>query len=641
MNLMKIFNKNYFKENIRKSKGLLAFFFGVVPLINIIVMIVALSSNDVNILFDFNTISVVTFLGLYILPIVLAVSLFGFVFKQKSVDFVMSKPISRKAIYVTNIIGATLLMTLFMLINVGIFALFGMLFSRIVIPVALLFDYFVFWLISYIFMFSVATLAITLAGNFISSIVIVMIIVCLFPFLELTNTLFTDATLDSNTYYECSNQKCKPNNYLGDKQRENKNQYELHYKKIPKQNYTTPALILKGMDKSIYNTISLIKMVGLSLVYLSLGYVVFKKRKMENNEMSFKSEAMHYLVKTITLLPVSLICYVIIRYADVIGILITGVGILIYSIVYDFITRKEIYKLIKSTIISLLFCFVMVMAYSGYLKYYQHKVMVLKEIKDLSVLVYSLSYEDIVIKDEDLVQTIIRDTIENNYSYKDKTYAYIQFDSGVYSYYVSGYLSKEVISKITNYKKEEDKKLIQNFNYMGMDSFDDIPVTRKLKNIVKTAMLNYQGDSNKYYFVASDYRNHKYEEIKVPINASEELTDYVMKYKNKSAIDFLNKVSQEKELLIYVQNGDGYFDEESNNIFSYVINKNMSSFINYLQTQNKTIGDIIRINCYSGVNHENILIADSKDFEKEYEKYKNNLKNDSKYLELVSKYGVY
>ena len=37
MNLMKLFNKDYFKENLRKSKGLLAFFLGVIPLINILV----------------------------------------------------------------------------------------------------------------------------------------------------------------------------------------------------------------------------------------------------------------------------------------------------------------------------------------------------------------------------------------------------------------------------------------------------------------------------------------------------------------------------------------------------------------------------------------------------------------------------
>ena len=40
MNLKACFNFNFFKENIRKSKGLLAFLLGVIPIINIIYLII-------------------------------------------------------------------------------------------------------------------------------------------------------------------------------------------------------------------------------------------------------------------------------------------------------------------------------------------------------------------------------------------------------------------------------------------------------------------------------------------------------------------------------------------------------------------------------------------------------------------------
>lgn len=631
MNLMKIFNKNFFKENIKKSKGLLAFFFGVVPLINIIVLVVVLSENDTSILFDFNTISMVTYLGLYILPIVLAISLFGFVFKQKSVDFVMSKPISRKSIYITNVVGAILLMLLFMLINTGIFALFGLLFNRIVIPGALLFDYFLFWFISYIFMFIVTTLAVTLAGNFISSIVIVMIIICLFPFIELTNTSFVEAR--SNNYYECNNEACIPNIYGGNKTREKNKQYELGFSRVPNGNYTAPALIVKGMEETIYNSVSLIKMTILSVAYGGLGYLIFKKRKMENNETSFKSEGMHYLVKAITLLPVSFICFYIIRYTDFIGILVTGVGILIYSIVYDFITRKEIYKLIKSSILSWAFCFIMVLGYFCYLNYNEHKVTVLKDIKAITI-----ENEDLTINDKTLVQEIIKDAIEGEYDIKGRSYYYLYFKVDNKSYYLSEYLSKNIINKIDEYKNQEAKKLAKNFNYNGIDSFGDIPVTKNLKNIVKNAMINYKGNDTVYYLEAADYRNHNYEKIRVPINASKQLTDYVMNYKNNKAISFLEKnINRDSD--VYVNSSDNdYFITENHNIFEYVISKNINNFIDYLKTQNKVVGkNTLYVGWYSGVKYENILILDSAAFEKEYKKYKENLKNDSKYLDLINR----
>ena len=79
MNLKVLFNFRYFKENIRKSKGLLAFFLGVVPIINIIILISILTLGG-DTLVDFKSLSLSTYLGLYIIPIVLSISLFFFLF---------------------------------------------------------------------------------------------------------------------------------------------------------------------------------------------------------------------------------------------------------------------------------------------------------------------------------------------------------------------------------------------------------------------------------------------------------------------------------------------------------------------------------------------------------------------------------
>ena len=73
MNLMKLFNFKYFKENLRKSKAVLAFFLGVVPLLNILLLIIALiNMNNDPVLLDFASLSIITFLGMYVLPLILA-----------------------------------------------------------------------------------------------------------------------------------------------------------------------------------------------------------------------------------------------------------------------------------------------------------------------------------------------------------------------------------------------------------------------------------------------------------------------------------------------------------------------------------------------------------------------------------------
>ena len=168
MNLKALFNFNFFKENIRKSKGLLAFLLGVIPIVNIIFLIILLTSSNSNLL-EFDILSFLTYTGIVFIPLSLSVTLFGFILKKKSVDFIMSKPISRRSIFITNTLGGILILLIFMIINTLIFGLFGLIFESLTIPFVLLIDYFLFWFISYVFMFIVINLAIILSGNLITS----------------------------------------------------------------------------------------------------------------------------------------------------------------------------------------------------------------------------------------------------------------------------------------------------------------------------------------------------------------------------------------------------------------------------------------------------------------------------------------
>ena len=109
MSLKKLFNLDYFLQNIKKSKMSILLFLLVVPIFTSLLIITAGEE-----LMD------VSFLGLggfniffmYITPFILSLSLFGYVYKKRSADFMCSMPISRKSVFTTNTIGGILLIIL-------------------------------------------------------------------------------------------------------------------------------------------------------------------------------------------------------------------------------------------------------------------------------------------------------------------------------------------------------------------------------------------------------------------------------------------------------------------------------------------------------------------------------------------------
>ena len=75
MNLMKLFNVNYLKQNFKKSKVILSIFVGLIPILNTIILLMNLNNN--NFVFGFNEISIINFIGVYILPIIVSICLFN------------------------------------------------------------------------------------------------------------------------------------------------------------------------------------------------------------------------------------------------------------------------------------------------------------------------------------------------------------------------------------------------------------------------------------------------------------------------------------------------------------------------------------------------------------------------------------
>ena len=71
MNLMKLFNFNYLKENLKKSRGLLLFLLIILPVLNITSLALSLVNMKEPELLSFQDLSFITYLGTYIIPVIL------------------------------------------------------------------------------------------------------------------------------------------------------------------------------------------------------------------------------------------------------------------------------------------------------------------------------------------------------------------------------------------------------------------------------------------------------------------------------------------------------------------------------------------------------------------------------------------
>ncbi len=634
---MKLFNYKYFRENIKKSKGLIAFVLGLVPLLNIVMLTICITEKQN--LMNFNLLSIITQIGLYFIPIILAFVLFGFVFKRRSVDFVMAQPISRKSLYFTNILGGFFILLIFMLFNVFIFLFFNLFFSTITIPFLMIVDYFVLWLVSYIFMFSVAVLAITLAGNLMGSIVLILIIICLYPFLVASNLWFANNT---HNYIKCTMDTCAPKNYSCDSEecatRLLNNEYYLSYNRGFNVILTAPILILEMDEASIYNVSSLIKMVILSIIYLSLGYYQFKNRKMENNETSFKSEFAHYFVKTITLIPVTFILMLIIQGGDFMGFLVSLVLVFIYYNIYDLITRKEIFKFLKSVIVCYTTFLVILGAYYLVPRFI-NKEMVIEDITSISLEHFGNGYnETLVIKDKDMINILLRESLAY-YERMDYDRRFVTLASKNKDYAANLILSPTSEDIIEKYCLEQQKEKRLNYKYQNILYVEGIPVTKELKNLIKETMqdVEYKEDyKNSDYLKVYNYTNHDYEVLLVPYMANDKLFKYVEEYENNMFLEMISKNGN--NLNFYLAGNVEAFGELDEYVFNYVIKSNLNDFADFIKTNNHKKSQnsaIIQVyNDYSRIFH----IYDVDAFKKEFVRYQEKLSNDETYLELVENF---
>ena len=557
MSLMKSFNVNFFRENIKKSKAFLAFFLGIIPILNVLILI--FSSTDSVYVPSLEGLSVLNFLFCFIIPIVISICLFGYIFKKKSVDFVNSMPISRKTIFITNTIGGIILILLLNLINSILIFILSITITNFIVPFNMIVDYFLIWSLIYIFIFVVSNIAVSISGNMITSIAITLLILFLVPFI-CSYIDFKDVYLTSSYAIDGSN--------IND------------LTVVANTNYTMPYnfIISSVFSNEIYliNTISIIKMLLLGIVYIVLGYYLFKNRKMEVCETSFKNIYVHNTFKCLTLIPFIVLFYEVLRFSDITTILIMIVMMLAYYFIFDLITRRNIVKIFVNLVFFAIFvivCCLLLFIVSNILEN-KKNIIDVDDIKSISLVnyeydsVYNFStvMNNIEFSDKDM----ILDIINNSTGYLDtdscNNYATVTlnlYNNDRYKLYTC-VDSLNLESNDSFIKKFKDI----NFDDMYAFSIDGVVLDNSVKDELELAFSNVSLDTNiidsRYTIDAYSYIDHKLVIYKFNYRMSEKLEELYVNTMNKKIINNLD------DLQIYSGSCDDLYLIDTDGIVDFI-----------------------------------------------------------------------
>lgn len=537
MNLMKLINFNFIKENIKKSLGILLFLFFIIPIVNILYLFNMLNQQ----IYVINLIDLtkMTYFASFIFPVVIAYILNNYLFKQNSLDFYLSKPINKRKLFFSNILAGLLLILVLLIINVIVFSLFNL--TNLSIPFLLLFDYFIYTFILYSFIYIVITLAISLCGNFITALIVSIILIWSFPI-----TLDVDKLLSENyteTYIK----------FKGD----NNDYYVDHIKNI-KHPLTLPSSYIL---KKEFNTGDIIKTSLLSIIYIFAGYVLFKRRKMENITAGFKNESLHYVAKTISLLPFMLLNALFLKEKSIFtGLIITLAGIF-YYLIYDLLTQKKLYKPLKSAIIFTWTYIILSICFYGIISAYNKK-----QVINCSDLTTSNAYS------EYLTTTVTSfDLIKNSFNNHSDTSELFNINNNSYQIIVP--LSSDAFTSIHKNDLSDYIKYINNASYKNTTAayYNNYKL-----NVDKLDLDNIKIDKNNYRLGIKlyIYKNHEYQILTIPNNVNKKTMNYITTFLNEKFLSY-NDTSKQ----ISIINGN----KDLTNLLEYVSEKDDDALTNYLK----------------------------------------------------------
>ena len=537
MNLMKLINFNFIKENIKKSLGILLFLFFIIPIVNILYLFNMLNQQ----IYVINLIDLtkMTYFASFIFPIVIAYILNNYLFKQNSLDFYLSKPINKRKLFFSNILAGLLLILVLLIINVIVFSLFNL--TNLSIPFPLLFDYFIYTFILYSFIYIVISLAISLCGNFITALIVSIILIWSFPI-----TLDVDKLLSENyteTYIK----------FKGDN-----NEYYVDHIKNIKHPLTLPSSYIL---KKEFNTGDITKTSLLSIIYIFAGYVLFKRRKMENITSGFKNESLHYVVKTILLLPFMLLNALFLKEKTIFTGLIITLAAIFYYLIYDLLTQKKLYRPLKSAIIFTWTYIILSLCFYGIISAYNKK-----QVISCSELTTSNAYS------EYLTTTVTSfDLIKNSFNNHSDTSELFNINNNSYQIIVP--LSSDAFTSIHKNDLSDYIKYINNASYKNVTAayYNNYKL-----NVDKLDLDNIKIDKNNYRLGIKlyIYKNHEYQILTIPNNVNKKTMNYITTFLNEKFLSYNDTPKQ-----ISIINGN----KDLTNLLEYVSEKDDDALTNYLK----------------------------------------------------------
>ncbi len=559
MNLTKYFNKNYLKENIKKSRGLIALLIIVVPLITTLSILFLSRPENCTKILDAEEIAWPNLICMYIIPVVLSLVLFGYVYKKSSVDFINSMPLNRKTIFITNTIAGILLITVIQGLTLVSVLLCNSLGSTIYIFPQMVIDIIINMWVSYLFIFLTTNLAMTFSGTFLTQVVITMLILFLVPF---SNSMF------SSTQYRVFDYEIVNNSDDDDTGFE----YIISSKD---KNYTMPYSVIWNSGTYIFSTESILKMLVLGIVYLVLGTYFFQKRKMENAEESFSNDKVHLLVKALTIFPMIVVLNKM-GLEEAGNIFIVGL-IVIYYFVYDFIVKRKI-KFVKSIVAVILTLVVLQGIVAGANKILKPKEDYYK-VKRSDVAKISIEFDDefyqsstdlkdsYFIDDKEIIDFVFDSAfrVKNSYTYdmEDEVYTtntiYIGLETNdSNNYAISVQLVDEDIDKLLNLLEKDNnyvEYLKNSYTINGKILLGDIVLVEDEKNINDEIQNTINNMSLKEIFDMSKsstsiilnkmyYKNHSLKSKLIPVDTSERILKLVADNQNNYLNENFDKMKE-------------------------------------------------------------------------------------------------
>ena len=565
MSLIKSFNGKFLKQNLKKAKGTVLLCLIIVPLILSIYLVVAgieLKSPEI---LPQNAIGIINAIFMYVVPFVISVILFGFVFKKSSTDFMNSMPINRTTMFITNTLGGILLITIIQLASALIALLWGAIFPNVIVfPMLVLDTMIVSWL-SYVFIFSATNLAMTISGTQKTQLIVTALILFLIPIcIELTEDIRRTNANDVTSSYE----------EVGYYDLSITSGYQTNYFNTVDsvKNYTMPFKFFRYGVRYSWNTN--LRMLALSIVYFFLGLKLYQKRKMEFSEESFSNLKLHIFVKGLTLIPVLLFVNCLNAYDKsltslVVAIILCGV----YYVIFDIVSKRKVP--IVTTIASFagtIFIIQALIVFAGSIKYKQKNIDI-EDIKAVSLgknsnasmtYIYEDNRDTSILDGDYFIQNdqildLILDGVQrfNEYRTDDEArfddmlvkniYFNIRLKSGKEYYIQTTILEKnynEIISILTRDEKYMNhiKKKIGNANgviTVGNDIVDS--KTKKnleaiLQDHLEVLSSNKDNDSV-YYMTKYVYENHQVVKYHIPLTSNDELLKEVAKFANRQALE--------------------------------------------------------------------------------------------------------